>query len=56
MLLGGDDLSASEAGVDDGGPRAEIVAADEGLLDSPETATDSTTPAPTFQSRWVARY
>ena len=37
MLLGGDDSS---------GPRAERVAADEGLLDNPETATDSTTPAP----------
>jgi hypothetical protein len=56
VLLGGDDLSTSEAEVDDGGPRAERVVADEGLLDSPETATDSTTPAPAFQSRWVARY
>ena len=46
MLLGGDDLSASEAEVNDGGPRAERVVADEGLLDSPETVTDSTTPAP----------
>ncbi|KAJ8063104.1 hypothetical protein OCU04_008347 [Sclerotinia nivalis] len=46
VLLGGDDLSASEAEVDDGGPRAERVAADGGLLDSPETTIDSTTPTP----------
>jgi len=46
VLLGSDDLSASEAEVDNGGPRAERVAADEGLLDSPKTATDSATPAP----------
>jgi hypothetical protein len=46
VLLGGDDSSASEAEVDNGGPRAKRVAADEGLLDSPEAATDSTTPDP----------
>ncbi|KAE8440724.1 hypothetical protein EG329_006775 [Mollisiaceae sp. DMI_Dod_QoI] len=46
VLLGDDDSSASEAEVDDGGLRAESAAADEGLLDSLETATDSTTPAP----------
>ncbi|KAG9227976.1 hypothetical protein BJ875DRAFT_530575 [Amylocarpus encephaloides] len=46
MLLGGDDSSASEADADDGGPRAKRVVTDEGLPDSPETATDSTTPAP----------
>jgi len=46
VLLGDDDSSASEAEVDDGGLRAESAAADEGLLDSPETAIDSRTPAP----------
>ncbi|CZR56277.1 uncharacterized protein PAC_06165 [Phialocephala subalpina] len=45
VLLGDDDSSASEAEADDGGLRVENAAADEGLLDSPETAIDSTTPA-----------
>ncbi|KAF8850006.1 hypothetical protein BDZ45DRAFT_697068 [Acephala macrosclerotiorum] len=48
VLLGDDDSSTSEAEAeaDDGGPRAESAAADEGLLDSLETTIDSTTPAP----------
>jgi hypothetical protein len=46
MLLGDDDSSTSEAIVDDGGLHAESAALDEGLLDSPETAIESTTPAP----------
>jgi hypothetical protein len=46
MLLGDDDSSASEAKADDGSLHAESAAADEGLLDSPETAIDSTTSAP----------
>ncbi|KAH8795579.1 hypothetical protein BGZ57DRAFT_920806 [Hyaloscypha finlandica] len=37
VLLGDNDSTASEAEVDDGGPCAESVAVDEGLLDSPET-------------------
>ena len=52
MLLGDDDSSASEAEVDDGGLRAESAAADEGLLDSPETAIDSTNPAPPNSDVW----
>ncbi|KAF8847684.1 hypothetical protein BDZ45DRAFT_754641 [Acephala macrosclerotiorum] len=46
VLLGNDDSIASEAEVDDGGLHAESAAADEGLLDNPETAIESTTPAP----------
>jgi hypothetical protein len=46
VLLGDDDSRASEAEVNDSGLRAESAAADEGLLNSLETAIDSTTPAP----------
>ncbi|KUJ16852.1 uncharacterized protein LY89DRAFT_669299 [Mollisia scopiformis] len=46
VLLGDDDSSASGAEVDDSGLLAESAAADEGRLDSLETAIDSTTPAP----------
>jgi hypothetical protein len=46
VLLGDDDSSASKVGVGSGDLRAESAAADEGLLDSPETTIDSTTPAP----------
>ncbi|PMD42989.1 hypothetical protein L207DRAFT_620406 [Hyaloscypha variabilis F] len=46
MLLGGDDSSASKAEVDDGSLRAESIAVDAGLHDSPETVADSITPAP----------
>lgn len=46
MLLGGDDSSASKAEVNDGGLGAERISADERHLDSPGTATDSTTLAP----------
>ena len=52
MLLGDDDSSASEAEVDDGDLRAESAAADESLLDSPEAAIDSTTPAPPNSDMW----
>ncbi|KAF8862783.1 hypothetical protein BDZ45DRAFT_183191 [Acephala macrosclerotiorum] len=45
VLLGNDDSSASEAEVDNGDLHAESAAADEGLLDNPETAIESTTPA-----------
>ncbi|KAI9769973.1 MAG: hypothetical protein M1840_003684 [Geoglossum simile] len=38
VLLGDDDSSASKVGVGSGDLRAESAAADEGLLDSPETA------------------
>jgi hypothetical protein len=44
VLLGDDDSRASKAKVNDSG--AESAAADKGLLDSLETAIDSTTPAP----------
>jgi hypothetical protein len=46
VLLGDNDSSASEAEVDNGGLHTESAAADEGLLDSLETAIESTTPAP----------
>jgi hypothetical protein len=46
MLLGDDDSSASKAKVDDDGLYADSVVADEGLLDSPETAIESIPPAP----------
>jgi hypothetical protein len=52
VLLGDDDSSASKAEVDDGGLRAESAAVDEGLLDSLETAIDSTTPAPPNSDVW----
>lgn len=52
VLLGDDDSSASEAEVDDSGLCAESAAADEGLLNSPETAIDSTTPAPPNSDVW----
>jgi hypothetical protein len=52
VLLGDDDSSASEAEVDDGGLRAKSAVADEGLLDSPETAIDLTTPAPPNSDVW----
>ncbi|KAL5326105.1 hypothetical protein ACEPPN_007243 [Leptodophora sp. 'Broadleaf-Isolate-01'] len=52
VLLGDDDSTASEAEVNDGGPRAKRVAADEDLLDSPETATDSTISAPPSNPNW----
>lgn len=42
MLLSDDDSSASEVKVDDGGLHAESAAADEGLLDSLETAIEHT--------------
>ena len=43
VLLGDDDSSASKAEIDDGGLHAESAAVDENLLDSLETAIDSTT-------------
>jgi hypothetical protein len=46
MLLGDNDLRASEAEVYDSGLRTESIAADKGLLDSLETAIYSITPAP----------
>ena len=53
MLLGDDDSSASEVEVDDGSLRAESVVVDAGLLDNPETAVNSTTPAPPSSlDRW----
>lgn len=52
MLLGDDDSSACEAEVDDSGLCAESAAADKGLLDSLETAIDSTTPAPPNSDMW----
>ena len=51
MLLGDDDSNASEAEVDDGG-RAKSTELDAGLLDSPDTAVDSTTPAPPSSDGW----
>lgn len=44
MPPGDNDSSASEAEVDDGGLRTESAAADKGLLDSLETAINSTNP------------
>ncbi|CZR55725.1 uncharacterized protein PAC_05613 [Phialocephala subalpina] len=52
VLLSDDDSSASKAEVNNGGLRAESTAADESLLDSPETAIDSTTPAPPNSDVW----
>jgi hypothetical protein len=52
VLLGDDDSRASEAEVYDSGLRAESAAADEGLLDSLETAIHSTTPAPPNSDVW----
>jgi len=46
MLLRDNNSNASKAEVDNDSLRAENAAADEGLLDSLETAIDSTTPAP----------
>jgi hypothetical protein len=46
VLLGDDDSSASEAEVDDSSLRIKSEAADEGLLDSLETAIESKTPCP----------
>jgi hypothetical protein len=52
VLLGDDDLRASKAEVYDSGLCAESVAADEGLLDSLETAIYSITPAPPNSDVW----
>lgn len=46
MLLGNNDSRASKAEVYDSGLYAKSTAADEGLLNSLETAIHSTTPAP----------
>ncbi|PMD12282.1 hypothetical protein NA56DRAFT_500537 [Hyaloscypha hepaticicola] len=52
VLLGSDDSSASRAEANDISLYAESVAADEDLLDSPETTVDSTTPAPSNLDKW----
>ncbi len=52
MLLGDYNSSASEAEVDNTSFHTESVAADKGLLNSLETAIDSTTPAPCSSDRW----
>ena len=52
MLLGDDDSSASKAEVDNGGLCAESAPVDEGLLNSLETAIDSTTPSPPNPNAW----
>lgn len=51
VLLGDGDSSASETKVDYGS-RAKGTEQDSGLLDSPENAVDSTTPAPPSPDRW----
>jgi hypothetical protein len=55
VLLGDDDSRASEAEVYDSGLRAESAAADEGLLDSLETAIHSTRPHQCSRSMYGLR-
>ena len=52
MLLGSDESSASRVEVDDISLCAESVAIDKDLLDSPETAVDSITPAYSNLNEW----
>ena len=51
MLLGDDNSSASEAGVDYGS-RAKSTGPEVGFVDSPENAVASTTPAPPSTDGW----